>query len=151
MCKNTIIAQRPLPVIYVNDKGSRNCGPIVFFTRLGEANAIQVLIKISPDSLSTPGIPPGTSFWAKNRAWTDKMTHMCWNTNTTVGPRDHLFIWRNACQSKPLTRHCDVMTALSACRNLIMTHSCSKLHLEPPLKTKQFGQEKGQFAFKLPK
>lgn len=142
LCKITIIAQRPLPAIYVNDKRSRNCGPIVFFTRLGEANAIQVGIKISPDSLSTPGIPPGTNFWAKNRVQTD---------NIMVGPWDHQFIWRNACQSKPLTRHCDVMTALSACRNLIMTHSCSKLHLEPPLKTKQFGQERGQFAFKLPK
>lgn len=144
LCKTTFIAQRPLPVIYVNDKRSRNRVPIVLFTRLGEANAIQVRIKIS---LSTPGIPPGTSFWAKNRAQTDNTTHMCWNTNTMRGPWDHLFTWRNACQSKPLTRHCDVMTALSACRNLIMTHSCSRLHLEPS----QFGQERGQFAFKLPK
>ncbi len=57
------------------------------------------------------------------------MTHMCWNTNTTEGLWDHLFIWRNACQSKPLTGHCDVTSTLSACRNLIMTHSSSKLRL----------------------
>lgn len=145
MCKTTIIALCPLPVIYVNDKRSRNCEPIVFFTRPGEANTIPVGSKIRPDNLLTPG----TSFSGL------KIEHRQITRPTCVGPpiqwRAHEIIEKRFSRSKPLTRHCDVMTAFSACRNLIMTHSCSKLHLETPLKTKQFGQERGQFPFKLPK
>jgi len=62
----------------MNDKRLRHCGPIVFFTRPGEANTTPVGCKIRPDNVPTPG----TSFRAKNRVPTDNMTHMCWTTTT---------------------------------------------------------------------